>query len=333
MLKAAALAVLVAGLPATAAATAPDADSGARVALVVNQSSGDQGPIDDMIAGLERVEAEEGADTTFVEVLDPAAYESGLRTVGNEGYDVVVVAFPQISDALAQVAPDFPDTEWIHIYGEGDELDNVVTLSFASQQGVYLAGVFAAAVSESGQLGYVGGASIPSLNANFNAFAAGAEAQGVTDVTPTWADSFEDPAKGRDLANGLFSDGADVVMMDGAATDQGVLEAAEQNDGMAIGFTSALFEDHVDVVPAAVNVRWGGLLFQQVAASLDGEFAAGHVEITLADGVFDLEVNDGFTEAADEGLQARIETATGLVDEARQAIIDGDLVVEYNPDL
>jgi basic membrane protein A len=309
-----------------------EGESDARVALLVNQSAGDLGPIDDMVAGLERVEEDFGVETTFIEILDPSAYESGLRNLGNEGYDVVVLAFPQIADALSQVAPDFPDTLFVHIYAFDDTLDNAITIGFASHEGVYLAGLLAAGISETDKLGYVGGASIPSLNANFNAFAAGAAAQGITDVTATWADSFEDPAKGRDLASALYDDGVSVIMMDGAATDQGVIEAAEEKGGYAIGFSNATFVNDT-VVPAAVHVSWGELLYQQVDTALNGDFVAGHVDATLADGVFDLEINDDFLDAAPAEIAEAVNQTIPIVDEARAAIIAGDLVVEYDPDL
>ena len=328
----AALTPVVAVATASAADVQASADSDARVALLVNQSAGDQGPIDDMVAGLERIEQDFGVETTFIEVLDPSAYEAGLRNLGNEGYDVVVLAFPQIADALTQVAPDFPDTEFVHIYGFDDTLDNAITIGFASHEGVYLAGLLAAGMSDTDKLGYVGGSSIPSLNANFNAFAAGAEAQGISDVTATWADSFEDPAKGRDLASALYDDGVSVIMMDGAATDQGVIEAAEEKGRYAIGFSNATFVNST-VVPAAVHVSWGDLLYQEVDTALNGEFVGGHVDATLADGVFDLEINEAFLADAPAEVAAAVTEAIPAVDEARAAIIAGDLVVEYNPDL
>ena len=121
-------------------------------------------------------------------------------------------------------------------------------------------------------------------------------------------------------------------MMDGAATDQGVIEAAEEKGRYAIGFSNATFVNST-VVPAAVHVSWGDLLYQEVDTALNGEFVGGHVDATLADGVFDLEINEAFLADAPAEVVAAVTEAIPAVDEARAAIIAGDLVVEYNPDL
>ncbi|MYE97902.1 MAG: BMP family ABC transporter substrate-binding protein, partial [Acidimicrobiaceae bacterium] len=191
--------------PATTAAPEPEPAEAPTVALVVNQSAGDLGPIDDLVRGLERVEADYGADTTFIEATDPSTFETTLRNLANQGTDIIAVTFPPMQDAVVAVAPDFPDARFIHVFGFEGGLDNLVSIGFDYYKGTYLAGILAGALNTTGKVGFVGGVSIPPLNADYNAFVAGSQEQdpGITGEA-AFADSFEDPAKGRELGAALY---------------------------------------------------------------------------------------------------------------------------------
>ncbi len=65
--------------PATTAAE-PEPAEALSVALVANQKAGDLGPIDDLVRGLEMVEADFGADITFIEATDPSTFETTFAT-------------------------------------------------------------------------------------------------------------------------------------------------------------------------------------------------------------------------------------------------------------
>jgi ABC transporter substrate-binding protein PnrA-like len=60
------------------------------------------------------------------------------------------------------VAPDYPKTKWIQIFGDPTDppIPNVVTVSYDYYLGCYLSGLFAAHISTTHALGYIGGASL-----------------------------------------------------------------------------------------------------------------------------------------------------------------------------
>ena len=101
-----------------------------------------------------------------------------LRTLGDAGASIVLGTFPVISEAFKAVAPLYPDTKWIQLFGDAVDppIANLVTVSYDYYLGCYLSGIFAAQVSQSKQIGYIGGISIPPLNADFNALKAGVHA-------------------------------------------------------------------------------------------------------------------------------------------------------------
>lgn len=316
-----------------APAEAPAADAPS-VALVVNQSSGDLGPIDDMLRGLARVEAELGATTTFVEALDPATYEAAMRNAAEAGADVVVVTFPPMGDALANVAPDYPDVRWVHIFGFDGSLDNVVAIGFATHEAAYLAGMIGGAVSGTDTLGYVGGAAFPQSNANHNAFVSGAASvrEGVTGI-PTFSDSYEDPAKGLELASSLYSSGVDVIFMDASATNEGIIEAARARGKYAVDFTTQRFEQDADVIAGGVEILWGATLFFFVQQALGDDFVSGVTNSSLANGGLEVTINEGFVAGASPEVAAALEAVRPKLAEALAGILDGSLVIPFEGDL
>ena len=212
------------------------ADTGL-VALVHTQAAGDSGPIDSMMGRLQQLSEAEGFETRAIYAQDPATYETVLRILGDAGASIVLGTFPVISEAFKAVAPLYPDTKWIQLFGDAVDppIANLVTISYDYYLGCYLSGIFAAHVSQSKQIGYIGGISIPPLNADFNALQAGVHAVNPeATVTAAFAGSFQDPAKGYEIASQMFLDGIDYIQTDSAATDGGIIQAANEREGAMV---------------------------------------------------------------------------------------------------
>ena len=316
---------------ATPTTTAAPAER-ATVALVVNQPAGDRGPVDDMVRGLGRVEQELGAETTFIEALDPSTFETTLRNLGNQGTDVVAVTFPPMGEALAAVAPDFPDTRWIHVFGSALDMPNVVTIELENHKAMYLAGILAGALNTTGKIGYVGGVSIPPLNADYNAFVMAAQAQN-PDITAEAAfiGTFGDPAKARELAAALYDDGADIIMMAGAGGDAGIIQAAEEKGAWAMGGSEEYFTS--DAVLVSATIYWANYVFDQTQHALGDEYSPGHVIEGVASGGIDIVVSPTVLENGPAEVVEKINAALPLIEEARSQVRNGELDIPFIPDL
>ena len=311
---------------------APEPDEPLTVALVANQRAGDLGPIDDLVRGLGLVEADFGADTTFIEATDPSTFETILRNLANQGTDIIAVTFPPMQEVVTLVAPDFPDTRWIHIFGFEGGVDNLVSIGFDYYKGTYLAGILAGALNTTGKVGFVGGVSIPPLNADYNAFVAAAQTKDAAIAgEAAFADSFEDPAKGRELGAALYDGGVDIIMTDAAATDLGVIQAAEEKGGYVIGGSVNYF-DSPNVI-ASVLLYWAEILHAQVEHAISDDYTPGYVGAGVAEGGVDLVVSPNFLENGPPEMVDIINATLGEVDEARSAIKDGSLEVPFNPEL
>ncbi len=306
------------------------------VTLVHTQAAGDTGPIDSMIARLERLAEAEGFESRTIHAGDAATYRTVLRTAGDTGATIVVGTFPVISEAFQEVAPLYPDTHWILLFGDPVDppIANLVTVSYDYYLGCYLSGIFAALVSRSRQVGFIGGISIPPINADFNAFRAGVRAiDPKTSVTAVFAGSFEDPVRGYEIASQMFRDGIDYIQTDSAATDAGIIEAANEHEGVMV---SALDPAQYQLGPASVisvvSLDFGQSLHNEASAALSAGWRGGrHVSTGLDSGVIDFLLSPVFREQGPQANVARSRDAWPTVEAARAGILDGSVVVPFDP--
>jgi basic membrane protein A len=238
---------------------------------------------------------------------------------------------------IKAVAPGYPNTKFIQLYADPftPPMPNVRTVEYQAHYGMFLAGLFGARITQSRRLGYVGGMSLPGLNADLNAMKAGAAmvSAGIS-VKGAFAGSFQDPTKGREIANQLFGTGIDFIQTDGAATDAGVIRAASEGSNRVV---SAVFRTQFKLGPktvaSSVLVNFGQSLADQVTNALSGHFTGGHYVSNLADGIIDFVPSPLFMENGPPAYVARAKAAWPSVDEAKQAIIKGTLKVPFNTQL
>ena len=90
--------------------------------------------------------------------------------------------------------------------------------------------MIAASLSKSGKLGVVSGSDDPTVNAADNGWGQGAVSVN-PDVSVEFgvAGSYEDPAKGKEIALAMASRGVDVISTEAAKTQLGVIEGAKEN--------------------------------------------------------------------------------------------------------
>lgn len=264
-------AILLSGCSAT---PGTDDATAAKVAVLSEAAEGD--PWADLVAA----GAEQGADEATVKRIagiQTTAIDQQIRSVASSGYNPVVVLQDNMAEAVVELAPAFPDTQFIVVdsFVENDA-ENVTTVTIDASDTAYLAGTVAALTSESPQIGFIGGAEVPIISQFLCGFESGVNAVEPTDtVTAVYAGTFTDPSAGQNLATQLYSDGVDVVFQAAALTGLGVLKAAELADKKAIGVDTW----QGDVAPGAVvwsALKDGaGATAFAVAQALDGSLAAG----------------------------------------------------------
>ncbi len=316
-----------------------------KVVLLINGVLGDKSFFDSAQRGMDRAEKELGVKTKTIEAgLDETQWEAALIDAAeNEDYDVFIVGTFQMAPYLEKVAPQHPDKKFIifdaPVNYDQCQCGNVYSVLYKQNEGSYLAGVYAAAMTTYTDLeginpdpiiGSVGGQEIPVILD----FMVGYE-QGAKDTNPDitvirqFADSWNDPAKGKELTKAQYSQGADIVFQIAGGTGQGVFEAAAEDGHYAIGVDSdqALIVEDADPDQAAriltsMMKNVDNSLFRALKLHLEGTLPYGQIEaLGIAEGGVGLARNKYYDQYTPDSIKQ-------MIDEAEQKIIKGEIVVD-----
>ncbi len=244
-LAAAGIAVLLGGCgndSATGASSSSSAASGdaavSTVALItdgngVDDRSFNQSAWEGMVAWGEENGAEQGnqgyqyfqsaGESDFIPNIDQAV-AAGFKTIFGIGF--------KLHAAVEQQATANPDVNFVIVDEVVENLDNVVSATFKSNEAAYLAGLGAAYTTKSDKVGFLGGmqvAVIEAFEAGFKeGVAAGAKALDKDiEVLSQYAGDFSAPDKGRTIASALYAQGADIIYGAAGATGNGLFQEAK----------------------------------------------------------------------------------------------------------
>ncbi|MDI7246848.1 MAG: BMP family ABC transporter substrate-binding protein [Bacillota bacterium] len=273
----AAVYVAVRGLPT--AKKAEEAPQAMKAGMVTDIGGlGDQSFNDAAYRGLQKAKDELGAEINVVESKKMDDYEPNLRSLADQKYDITWAIGFLMTDALNNVAPQYPDLKF-GIIDSVVEQPNVASVTFKEEEGSYLLGIIAATMTKTGTVGFVGGMDVPVIEK----FEAGYVA-GVRTVNPDvkvligYTGKFDDPAKGKEVALAQFGQGADIVFHASGACGIGVIEAAkEKGEGFwAMGVDSCQHHLAPDNVLSCMMKRVDVAVYDATSKVKDGTFEATH---------------------------------------------------------
>jgi basic membrane protein A len=194
--------------------------------------------------GLQRAEANLGVQGRVELSKSNADYVPNLTTLARQGYKLIIAVGFLMTDAVASVAPQFPNTKFAIIDVDATTLKNkpknVEGLLFREQQGGYLIGYLAGLVTkhQGGKqvVGVVGGIEIPPVDRFAGGYKAGAEAAdpGVK-VLVDYSQDFVVQAKCKELALDQIAAGSQVEFADAGACGLGVHDAAKEKGVWSLG--------------------------------------------------------------------------------------------------
>lgn len=316
------------GLTACAGSSAADkpssdlasASDSAGSVLIMNQPAGN--PFADLVfSGLQRLEKESNIPAKQIPGVQAGAYEQQLRSAAQNGFNPVMVLWDDLGNAVGEVAPDFPDTEFIIVDSAVDPgLDNVQSVLIDAVKSSYLAGVVSAHLTETDKIGFVGGQDMGVVNEWGCGFEAGVKtANPGAKMMTTYAGTFTDPQKGQQIATSMAGDGIDVIFHAANQTGLGVLSGAADNGIKGIGSDSWQGDVADGSVPWSALKDAGTAAYQVAKDAIDGNFKSGIYVYDAAKGAPLYDARD--YEALTPELQ-------GIVSEAEAALRDGSTDVK-----
>lgn len=308
---------------------------GIRVCIVYTGNLGDKSYNDSCNAGAKKAVEDFGIELKSLEGTTAQEWEANLVAACEEGYDLIIGASSNIADYITEHAPNYPDVKFAVIDTTVD-LDNVESISFAQNQGSFLAGAAAAMftqktdipnVNDAHVIGWVGGMDIPVLHDFYTGYEQGAKYID-PDVTilQAFAGSWTDPLKGKELTLAQYEQGADIVMNVASGTGTGILEAAKEADKYAIGVDLNQDADQPGHVVTSMVKRVDNACYLVIQAVVEGTFNGGSTQyLSLAEGGVSLtdfaEIKKSLGEKFPQDIVDKCE-------ELSKKIISGEIVVE-----
>ncbi len=239
--------------------------------------------------GVERAGEELGVETNYIETADPNDYDKNIQQFIDQDFDVIVTVGFALGEATTKAAQANPEVMFIGVdQFQAEELPNLAGLIFDEDKAGYLAGVLAASISKSNNIGAVLGTDdVPPVWKFGEGYRAGAMSvkpditvqatyHSDVDITKT----FVDPEWGKTTALSMIDRGADVVFGAGGLTGNGAIFAAKERNIAAIGVDVDQYETIGDeyksaLVSSAMKLLGNGV-FDLVQAAQDGTFKGGN---------------------------------------------------------
>lgn len=349
------LAVILTGC--TGGQTSEDAgEDGLRIAIVTSPSGVDDGSFnEDNYNGV--LKFIENHPTATVKAIkeptgDPAAAVQAVADIVAD-YDVIITPGFQFA-GISAIAVENPDKKFILIDTFPEEVDgqevfdNVYAMTFAEEEGGFLAGMAAALETKTNKVAVVNGIAMPPnvnyqygfesgvnyVNAKYGTNVeivelpsyAGTDINGVN-VGGNYAGSFADEATGKVIGNALIDEGVDIIFVAAGGTGNGVFTAAkEASDVKVIGCDVDQFDDGVDgdrniILTSALKVMSINVE-RALNMVVDGEFK-GVNALLRAD-------TDSTGYVSTDGRHQLSEDTIAKIDEAYELLQAGEIVPAAN---
>ncbi len=289
-----------------------------RVAIIAPSASNDLAFTQSIVDGIKAIQKNRSlkvaiTDGTFV-VEDAAA---AIRDYAKQGYDLILAHGSQYGGSLKEIAPDFPNTAFAwgtsaNTFG----LSNVSSYEAASDEGGYVMGVMAAAMSRKGSVGVVGPIEVGDAKLYVDGFVAGAKAQKASiRANINYIGSFSNVALAAEAARAHLAAGAD-VLTGTAQMVVGAIGAARAKRAAWFGTQANQTELAPEIVVASQVYKWEVIL-RKIIADIDNGIKGGKkYEINLANGGLVIEFNDAYKLSADAkeaGLKAIADIKNGRI--------------------
>jgi basic membrane protein A len=275
--------------------------------------------------GLQKLEKELGFQVKAVESKKNEDYEPNFRSLMDQKFDVIWGIGFLMQDAVGKAAKENPNQKFGIIDGVVNA-PNVASVLFKEEEGSFLMGVIAAKTTKTKKVGFVGGMDIDVIHHFDAGFQAGVKATDPTvEIVRVYTGKFDDPAKGKEVALGMFKQGVDVVFHAAGATGQGVIEAAKEQNKFAIGVDSDQNHLAPEHVISSMMKRVDVAIYTVSKMAKEGSFPGGKTTV--------LGLKEDGVGYADKTLWNKMPQGTKeLVDKWAKAIKDGKFTVPNKPD-
>ena len=210
-------------------------------------------------------------ETTYLENVKygPDA-ERAIRSMAQEGMDIIFATSFGYMEPMLKVAKEFPNVKFEHATGY-KRADNMSSYGLRLYQARHVQGVIAGLMTKTNKICYVGAFPIPEVIREINTYYLGAKTVNPeVDIDIVWVNTWYDPGKEAQAADVMIAEGCDMVAQH---TDSPApLQTAEKAGVLGFGQAS----DQIRFAPKAQLTatidNWSPYYIAKVQAVIDGSW-------------------------------------------------------------
>src|SRR6266705_2100944 len=253
--------------------------------------------------------------------------EALMRLLAQQGYPFIIGNGFLFADSVDKLAAEFPKVDFAVTDGSAKAAPNVVNMTFAENEGSYLAGVAAALKTKTNHLGFIGGVDTTLIHKFKEGFEAGAKSV-KPDITidvkyisaPPDFSGFNNPSKGHEIALAMYQSGADIVFAPAGGSGTGMFQAASEFSGTSgskvwgIGVDSDQYQtvpQYKDFVLTSMLKHVEVAVFETIKGFVNGQFKSGTAVFDLKTGGVGLSTSGGFIDDIKSQIDAAAQKITG----------------------
>ncbi|HET7082656.1 MAG TPA: BMP family ABC transporter substrate-binding protein [Candidatus Limnocylindria bacterium] len=325
------------------------APAGFKVCMVTDTGGvDDKGFNQNAYEGVTRAGSELGVETALLESTADTDYAPNLAAFTDQNCDLIVTVGFLLGSATQASAATNPDQLYTIVdFAYDPAPPNILGLVFDTKSASMLQGYLAAGTSTTGIVGTFGGIQIGPVVDFMNGFAAGINyynQEKGTDVkllgwdpatqTGSFTGDFEDQDKGRQTADGLMQEGADIIFAVAGPVGIGAMAAVEDNGAgidpapMFIGVDVDQYisvPGYESIMLSSVLKRMDNAVFDAIETAMGLDGASAWPE-TLYVGTLE---NDGVGMADFHDLASVVsDELSGEIDALKAALIDGSVTAD-----
>ena len=233
---------------------------------LVNDKSFNQ----NVFEGIEKIKKDLGVEAVYSEKVPQPSQVEVMSDYARRGYNVIVGAGAEYTDAAKRVASQFPDAKVVVL--NGAPVEGVATINFENEQFGYVLGLAAGRMSKSGTVGALSAQQVPAFDQIVAGYRAGVEAGNPSGkVLVAYTNDWSDIAKAKEASLNMISQGADVILpyLDGGFL--GVVQAAKQRTVHVVGVVADLSGPYPEENLLSTILDFGGALYMAVDMAKKGE--------------------------------------------------------------
>jgi len=282
-----------------------------------------------------------GLEAQYIATSQESEHQPAIAAYLDQPCQIIVTVSFALTDATAAAAAENPDQQFAIVdVAYTPPIPNVRGLVFDSAQSSFLAGYLAAGMSQTGVVGVYGGVKIPPVTLFMDGYAQGIDHYNEINGTDvqllgwdfesqdgTFVGNFEDAARGKQIAETMIQQDADVIFGLGGGPDFGAAEAIKSEGAGEVMMIwpnhdgCIAIPDFCDVILTTVEKDVEVLVDQAVRDAGEGTFAGGTYVGTLENGGVGLSPFHEFEEDVPQELKDELQAIT-------EQIIAGEITVE-----